>query len=69
MGFSAVLDRDNLIAVLYAGLRDKDEAFKSLHTAYQARDWHLETLKTDFLLDPLRSDTRFAELAQSGAPQ
>ena len=58
------------IAVLYAGLGDKDEAFKWLNTAYQERDWQLEALKTDFLLDPLRSDPRFADLVRKvGLPQ
>jgi hypothetical protein len=50
------------IATLYADLGQKDEAFKWLDTAYQQRDFGLEFLKTDFLLDPLRSDPRFAEL-------
>jgi tetratricopeptide (TPR) repeat protein len=52
------------IATLYADLRQKDEAFKWLDTAYQERDEGLESLKTDFLLDPLRSDPRFAELVR-----
>lgn len=38
-------------------------AFKSLEAAYQARDIGLMRLNTDFLLDPLRSDARFAEMA------
>ena len=33
-----------------------------LDMAYQARDVHLEFLKTDFWLDPLRADPRFAQL-------
>jgi hypothetical protein len=52
------------IAVLYADLGDKEDAFRWLNTAYQERDWQLESLKTDFLLDPLRSDPRFAELVR-----
>jgi eukaryotic-like serine/threonine-protein kinase len=50
------------IATLYANLGDKDEAFKWLNTAYQERDLGLLSLRTDFLLDSLRSDPRFAEL-------
>jgi serine/threonine protein kinase len=58
------------IAVLYADLGDKDEAFRWLNTAYQERDWSLLGLKTDFLLDPLRSDPRLAELVRKvGLPR
>jgi tetratricopeptide (TPR) repeat protein len=58
------------IATFYADLGDKDQAFRWLNTAYQERDPGLENLKTDFLLDPLRSDPRFAELVRKvGLPQ
>ena len=58
------------IAQLYADLGDKDQAFRWLNTACQERDSSLEGLKTDFLLDPLRSDRRFAELVRKvGLPQ
>ncbi len=58
------------IAQLYADFGNKDQAFKWLNTAYQERDNRLEGLKTDFLLDPLRSDIRFAELVRKvGLPQ
>jgi tetratricopeptide (TPR) repeat protein len=58
------------IASLYAGLGDKDMAFQWLNTAYQERDYLLESLKTDFQLDPIRSDPRFAELVRKvGLPQ
>jgi hypothetical protein len=51
-------------------LGDKDQSFLWLNTAYQERDNELEGLKTDFLLDPLRSDPRFAELVRKvGLPQ
>ena len=41
-----------------------------LNTAYEERDSGLLALKADFLLDPLRSDPRFAELVQKvGLPQ
>jgi eukaryotic-like serine/threonine-protein kinase len=52
------------IGRLYADLGNKDQAFRWLNTAYQERDALLEGLKTDSLLDPLRSDPRFAELAR-----
>jgi Tfp pilus assembly protein PilF len=58
------------IAGFYADLGDKDQAFKWLDTAYRERDFHLIKLKTDFLLDPLHSDPRFAELVSKvGLPQ
>jgi serine/threonine protein kinase len=58
------------IAQLYADLGDKDQAFRWLNTACQERDPSLEGLKTDFLLAPLRSDPRFADLVRKvGLPQ
>jgi hypothetical protein len=58
------------IATLYADSGDNDQAFKWLNTAYQERDYNLLGLKTDFLLDPLRSDPRFVELVRKmGLPQ
>jgi eukaryotic-like serine/threonine-protein kinase len=58
------------IAELYTELGRKDQAFRWLNTAYQERDWWLRGLKTDFLLDPIRSDPRFAELVRKvGLPQ
>ena len=50
------------IADLYAGLGEKDEVFRWLNAAYEERDYQMEGLRTDFRLDPLRSDPRFAEL-------
>ncbi|MGA7687049.1 MAG: hypothetical protein WCC32_01730 [Terriglobales bacterium] len=58
------------IATLYAGLGEKDEAFRWLNTAYDERDYQMESLRTDFRLDPVRSDPRFAELVRKvGLPQ
>jgi TolB-like protein/DNA-binding winged helix-turn-helix (wHTH) protein/Tfp pilus assembly protein PilF len=58
------------IAQLYADLGDENQAFRWLDTAYQERDLYLLGLKTDFLLDPLHSDSRFAELVRKvGLPQ
>ena len=58
------------IANLYAELGDKDQTFRWLNTAYQERDLLLLGLKTTFLLDPMRSDPRFAELVRKvGLPQ
>ena len=58
------------IAALYADLGNKEQAFRWLKTAYQEHDYLLSGLKTNFLLDPLRSDPRFAELVRKvGLPQ
>ncbi|MGH9776407.1 MAG: protein kinase domain-containing protein [Candidatus Acidiferrales bacterium] len=58
------------IAQLHADLGDKSQAFRWLNTAYQERDWFLLGLKTDFQLDSLRSDPRFADLVRRvGLPQ
>src|ERR1039457_3864157 len=58
------------IAVLYADLGDKDQAFQWLNTAYEEHDLFLLRFRTKFALDPLRSDPRFAELARNvGLPQ
>ena len=52
------------VAVSYAQLGDKEQAFHWLNTAYQERDPDLIALKTRPLLDPIRSDPRFAELVR-----
>ena len=52
------------IAVLYANLGERDQAFRWLNTAYQERDSSLIGLNTDFAVDDLRSDPRFAELVR-----
>jgi len=58
------------LAGLYADLGDKDKALRWLDTAYQERDAKLPNLETDFLLDPIRSDPRLAELVRKvGLPQ
>lgn len=59
------------LAVIYAGLGDKDQAFAWLDRAYADRSSFLTFfLKTDAHLDSLRSDPRFAELVRRvGLPQ
>jgi tetratricopeptide (TPR) repeat protein len=58
------------IAECYADLGNKDQAFRWLNTAYRERELYLLGLKTDFSLDPLRSDSRFVELVRKvGLPQ
>jgi hypothetical protein len=59
------------IAALYAQLGDKERAFEWLNTAVREHDEPLMIgIKTEFQMDPLRSDPRFAELARKiGLPQ
>ncbi|HTB98143.1 MAG TPA: tetratricopeptide repeat protein [Terracidiphilus sp.] len=50
------------IALVYAGLGRKQDAFKWLEEAYSVHDVGLVYLKADPCLDPLRSDPRFLDL-------
>jgi TolB-like protein/Tfp pilus assembly protein PilF len=50
------------VALVYAGLGEKDSAFEWLEKAYAVRDKGLTFLKVDPCLDPLRSDPRFQDL-------
>jgi len=52
------------IALVYAGLGNKDEAFAWLTKAYEARDPQLIWIKVEPELGILHSDPRFAELLQ-----
>jgi TolB-like protein/Flp pilus assembly protein TadD len=52
------------IALVYAGLGDKQEAFSWLEEAYNAHDVGLLYLKIDPCLDSLRSDARFDDLVR-----
>jgi TolB-like protein/Tfp pilus assembly protein PilF len=52
------------IALVYAGLGEKNQAFDWLEAAYRAHDVGLVYLKVDPCLDPLRSDPRFTDLLQ-----
>ena len=49
--------------VIYAGLGDKDQAFRWLNRAYEDRSYLLALyLPTDARLDGLHTDPRFGEL-------
>jgi TolB-like protein/tetratricopeptide (TPR) repeat protein len=52
------------IALIYAGLGEKEEAFAWLEKSFVARDKGLTYLKIDPCLDPLRSDARFQDLVR-----
>jgi serine/threonine-protein kinase len=59
------------IAVIYAGLGEKERAFAFLDQAYKDRSYYLPTyLATDARIDSLRSDRRFLELRKRvGLPE
>jgi TolB-like protein/DNA-binding winged helix-turn-helix (wHTH) protein len=61
-----VLSRQKLgtweLALIYAGLGEKDRAFEWLERAYKVHDKGMCFLKVDPPLDPLRSDPRFQDL-------
>ncbi|HLF84060.1 MAG TPA: tetratricopeptide repeat protein, partial [Blastocatellia bacterium] len=52
------------VATIYAGLGEKDQAFKWLGKAFEERDIWLMNLKVDPVLKNLRSDQRFTNLLQ-----
>jgi TolB-like protein/DNA-binding winged helix-turn-helix (wHTH) protein/Tfp pilus assembly protein PilF len=56
------------LAVVYADLGEKDQAFQWLEKAYQERDRGLIWLKTDPALDSLRSDPRYRDLLRRVGP-
>jgi tetratricopeptide (TPR) repeat protein len=58
------------IALIYAGLGEKDQAFAWLDKAYDERAFQLQWVKLDPRWDPLRSDARFQVLMRRiGFPQ
>jgi len=52
------------VAVLYAGMRDKDRAFAWLEKNFQTRGAQLTTITIEPVFDSLRSDPRFGSLLQ-----
>jgi TolB-like protein len=50
------------VAIVYAGLGDKDQAFAWLDRAFDDRTWSLYLLRVEPMLDGLRGDPRFAAL-------
>ncbi|MFN2532892.1 MAG: protein kinase [Pyrinomonadaceae bacterium] len=59
-----------LLAFIYAGLGDKDQAFVWLNKAVDEHDLTMVRLKIDHRFESLRSDPRFANLVkQIGLPQ
>jgi TolB-like protein/DNA-binding winged helix-turn-helix (wHTH) protein/Tfp pilus assembly protein PilF len=52
------------IALVYAGLGEKDQAFVWLEKAYEQRAFHLQWIKLEPRWDSLRSDPRFEDLVR-----
>ncbi|HUR98257.1 MAG TPA: hypothetical protein VMZ26_09365, partial [Pyrinomonadaceae bacterium] len=50
------------VAVAYAALGDKDNAFAELEKSYKAHDWFLQRIKVDPFMDPLRDDPRYKDI-------
>jgi TolB-like protein/DNA-binding winged helix-turn-helix (wHTH) protein/Tfp pilus assembly protein PilF len=50
------------IAVIYAGLDEKDQAFTCLEKAYTQHEQGFVVMNREPMFDPLRSDPRFADL-------
>lgn len=59
---SAPRDSPTLMAMTYAMLADKEQAFKQLERAYDTRDFYLGFIKVEPTLDGLSADPRFADL-------
>ena len=59
------------VAIVYAGLGEKDQVFAWLDRAYQDRSYFLAVyLTTDARLDSLHADPRFADLKRRiGLPE
>jgi tetratricopeptide (TPR) repeat protein len=49
-------------AMIHLGLNETDQAFACLERAYEERSGFMAFIKVEPLLDPLRSDPRFADL-------
>jgi tetratricopeptide (TPR) repeat protein len=50
------------LALVYAGLGDKDQAFEHLTNAYEKQERALTVIKVEPLVDNLRTDSRYAAL-------
>jgi hypothetical protein len=58
------------VAMIYAALGQKDEAFAELEKDFAEHDYLLQRIKVEPFLDPLRDDPRFKEmLKRMGLPE
>ncbi len=56
--------RPTMMAAIYAGLGEKDQAFSWLEKAFESRDEDVTLLSVDPKFDGLRTDPRFADLVR-----
>jgi len=62
--------RSAFIALIYAGLGDKDQAFAWLEKGFEERSYQMTNIKLEPRFDVLHSDPRFADLVRRiGLPQ
>jgi tetratricopeptide (TPR) repeat protein len=54
----------SFLAMIHAGLGEKDEAFDWLNQAYEQHDYYVSYYLTDPVFDPLRDDPRLNDLMQ-----
>jgi serine/threonine-protein kinase len=54
--------RTYYVAMIYAALGDKDNAFAELEKSFRDRDCYLPRARVDPFMDPLREDARFRDL-------
>jgi tetratricopeptide (TPR) repeat protein len=52
------------IAMIYAGLGEKDQALTWLEKGFFERSWYMVLLKVDPRLNPIQSDPRFQDLVR-----
>jgi tetratricopeptide (TPR) repeat protein len=51
-----------LVAMIYAGMGEKDRAYEWLERMYEDRSYYVIWLKVDPIFDPLRAETRYLNL-------
>jgi serine/threonine protein kinase/tetratricopeptide (TPR) repeat protein len=56
------------LAIIYAGLKDRDRALEYLNLAYESRHPGLVLIRVDPIFDDLRSDDRFKQLVKRFEP-
>jgi eukaryotic-like serine/threonine-protein kinase len=56
------------LAIIYAGLKDRDRALEYLNQAYESRHPGLVLIRVDPIFDDLRSDDRFKQLVKRFEP-